>query len=117
MSKEITLPSGATVVLKDVSTLRSGDRKKVMKASDDATGELSKALVLGDALVAMLVESWSFDFLPPSVKVESLDELEIPDYDALVEATKEAQEALFPKLKKTTEAEKDPKADTANSID
>lgn len=117
MSKEVKLPSGATVTLKDPSTLRVKDRKKVIKASDSTEGELSRALVLGDALIAMLVESWSFDLVPPSIKLESLDELEIPDYDALVEATKEAQTALFPTVAKTIENEKDPKADTASSND
>lgn len=114
MSKEIKLPSGATVILKDPSLLRVKDRKNVIKASDSTEGEFSKALVLGDALVGMLVESWSFDLLPPSVKLESLDELEIPDYDALVEATKDAQAILFPSLGKTIESETNPKADTAS---
>ena len=114
MSKEVKLPSGATVVLKDPALLRVKDRKKVIQASDSTEGELSRALVLGDALIAMLVESWSFDLVPPAIKLESLDELEIPDYDALVEATKDAQSKLFPSVSKTIENEKNPKADTAN---
>lgn len=117
MSKEVKLPSGATVVLKDPSLLRVKDRKTVIKASDGAEGDLSKALVLGDALIAMLVESWSFDLIPPAIRLESLDELEIPDYDALVEATKDAQMKLFPSLSNTVENEKNPKADTASSKD
>jgi hypothetical protein len=117
MSKLVKLPSGATVTLKDPSLLRVKDRKAVIMASDSTEGELSKALVLGDALIAMLVESWSFDLIPPSIKLESLDELEIPDYDALVEATKEAQTKLFPSVGKTLENEQDPKADSANSND
>jgi hypothetical protein len=114
MSKEVKLPSGATVVLKDPSLLRVKDRKKVIQASDSTEGELARALVLGDALIAMLVESWSFDLIPPAIKLESLDELEIPDYDALVEATKDAQAKLFPSVAKTIENEQNPKADTAN---
>jgi hypothetical protein len=117
MSKEVKLPSGATVILKDPSLLRVKDRKNVIKASDSVEGELSRALVLGDSLIAMLVESWSFDLIPPSIKLESLDELEIPDYDALVEATKDAQAKLFPSVEKTIENEKNPKAPTANSND
>jgi len=115
MSKQVKLPSGATVTLKDPSLLRVKDRKRVMKASDSAEGELSRALQLGDALIAMLVEEWSFDLLIPSIKMESLDELEIADYDALVEATKDAQDALFPSIAKTIKNEADPKADTTNS--
>jgi hypothetical protein len=114
MTKEIKLPSGATVVLKDPALLRVRDRKNLIKASDSVEGELSRALVLGDALIAMLVESWSFDLVPPAIKLDSLDELEIPDYDALVEATKDAQSKLFPSVGNSVENEKNPKADSAN---
>jgi hypothetical protein len=115
MSKQVKLPSGASVTLKDPSLLRVKDRKRVMKASDAAEGDLSRALQLGDALIAMLVEEWSYDLIIPSVKIDSLDELEIADYDALVEATKEAQDALFPTLVKNDKNEANPKADTTNS--
>lgn len=117
MSKEIKLPSGATVKLKDPSLLRVKDRKRVMKTSDSNEGELTKALALGDALIAMLVEEWSFDLIIPSVKIDSLEELEIPDYDALVEATKDAQSALFPSLAPTDVNEANPKVITAVSKD
>jgi len=117
MSKQIKLPSGATVKLKDPSLLRVKDRKKIMKASDSVEGELSRALQLSDALIAMLIEEWSFDYIIPSVKIDSLDELEIADYDSLVEATKEAQTALFPSIAQNDKNEADPKADTTNSKD
>jgi hypothetical protein len=117
MSKEVKLPSGATVKLKDPSLLRVKDRKKVMKSSDNQEGDMSKALALGDTIIAMLVEEWSFDLIIPSVKIETLDELEIADYDALVEATADAQKALFPSLAKSDANEADPKAITADSKD
>lgn len=117
MSKKIVLPSGNTVTLKDPSLLLVKDRKKVIKASDGNEGELTKALIIGDALIAMLIEEWSFDLIIPSVRLDSLDELSIPDYDALAEATKEAQKTLFPSLAKTVENEQDPKAITADSND
>lgn len=116
MSKQIKLPSGATVTLKDATDLRVKDRKGVMKAADSAEGgDLAKALALSDGLVAMLVMEWSFDLPIPSVKLDSVDELTMADYDALIEATKEAQKALFPSLNNTIENENDPKATTANS--
>lgn len=116
MSKKITLPSGATASLKDPSLLRVKDRKRVMTTADEAKGgDLAKALALGDALLAMLVEEWSFDLPIPAAKLESLDELEMKDYDYLVEQTKDAQKILFPTLADTPENEKDPKAITANS--
>lgn len=115
MSKKVTLPSGATVTLKDPQMLRVKDRKKVLKSAEVEGGDLSKALALGDALISMLIEDWSFDLVIPSVKTDTLDELTMADYDALVDHTKEAQKYLFPSIAETEENEKDPKADTANS--
>lgn len=115
MSKKITLPSGATVTFKDPSSLRVKDRKRVLKSAEVEGGDLSRALALGDALIAMLVEDWSFDFLIPALKIDNLDELEMKDYDALVDETKDAQKFLFPNLVETPETEADPKAPTDNS--
>jgi hypothetical protein len=116
MKKTIKLPSGATVTLKDPSTLRVKDRKRVMTTADQAIGgDLSKALALGDALLAMLIEEWSFELLVPSLNLDSLGELEMKDYDYLVEQTKDAQSSLFPNLADTPTNEADPKAPTANS--
>ena len=117
MEKNITLPSGATVKFKDPSLLRVKDRKKVMKAADSETGDLGKALALGESIIAMLVEEWSFDLLIPSIKIESIEELEMADYDALVEATADANKVLFPSLAKNDKNEADPKAITDNSKD
>jgi len=100
MSKKITLPSGGTVTLRDPSEIRYKDRKKVIRASESETGELSKALALGDALIAVMVEDWSFGIIP-SVKIEALDDLTPADYDALVKETGNASEYLFPKLNET----------------
>ena len=115
MSKQVSLPSGATVTLKDPSKIRYGDRKRLYKSSDIEGSDLVKAMAMNDALIAMLIEAWSLDAPVPAVKAESIDELEIADYDALVEHTKEAQKALFPNLADTPENEQDPKAPTANS--
>jgi hypothetical protein len=115
MSKKVTLPSGATVTLKDPQNLRVKDRKRVLKSAEIEGGDLSRALALGDALIAMLVEDWSFDLIIPAIKIDNLDELEMKDYDALVEETKDAQKFLFPNLADTDENEADPKAPTANS--
>jgi hypothetical protein len=117
MSKKVTLPSGATVTLKDPALLRVKDRKRVLKSTDIEGGDLTRALALGDALIAMLVEDWSFDLVIPAVRIEILDELEMKDYDALVEESKEAQNFLFPDLAQTDKTEQDPKAPTATSND
>lgn len=115
MSKKVTLPSGATVTLKDPKLLRVKDRKAVLKSSEIEGGDLTRAMALSDALVAMMITDWSFDLPIPALKVDSLNELEMQDYDALVEETKEAQKYLFPTLSETVENEKDPKAITENS--
>lgn len=115
MSKKVTLPSGATVTLKDPSLLRVKDRKRVLKSGESEGGELSRALAIGDALIAMLVEDWSFDLIIPSVKIDSLDELTMADYDSLVDNTKDAQSFLFPTLASTEANENDPKVITENS--
>lgn len=115
MSKQIKLPSGATATIKDPKTLKVKDRKRVLKASEVEGGDLSKAIALSDALIAMLIEDWSFDLVIPAIKLDTLDELDMGDYDALVECTKEAQEVLFPTLAKTDENEANPKATTADS--
>jgi hypothetical protein len=117
MSKKITLPSGATVTLKDPSLLRVKDRKRVLRSTEVEGGDLTKALVLGDALIAMLIEDWSFDLVIPAIKIDSLDELEMKDYDFLVEETKEAQKFLFPNLAETEETAQDPKALSVDSKD
>lgn len=117
MSKKITLPSGATATLKDPSLLRVKDRKKVLKSTDVEGGELTKALALQAALIAMLIEDWSFDFAIPNINLDSLDELEMRDYDALIEETSEAQKYLFPSIADTPENEANPKATTAVSKD
>lgn len=116
MSKEVFLPSGASVILRDPSTIRHKDRKLLFKALDSSgEGEMSRVFAMGDALMILLVESWSLEAPVPSVSPDSLDEMEIADYDALVEHTKELQKVLFPNLSDSVENENDPKAPTANS--
>ena len=113
--KKITLPSGATVTLRDPKELRVKDRKKIYANTGKADEGIMQALSLTDGLIAVLIEDWSFDLIIPSVKIDSLDELEMADYDFLVEATKDAQKVLFPALNKTEENEKDAESPLDNS--
>jgi len=114
-SKKISLPSGATVTIKDPATLRVKDRNRVIKAGDGLTGDIAKGLAFSEALISTIVEEWSFDLIIPSVKPDSLEELEIADYDALVKASDEISSVLFPTLAKTDENDKDPKVLTESS--
>ena len=59
MSKTITLPSGITVTLRDPKTIKYGDRKKLYKTIDIDGSDLTRALAMNDALISILIESWS----------------------------------------------------------
>jgi hypothetical protein len=110
MSKIVNLPSGATVTLRDPRELKQKDRAKLyIKSGEDA---IAGGLAVVNNLMAILIEEWSFDLIPPSVKIESLGELSIADYDALQEEAEKAMPVLFPNLAKSDDA--DPKAPIAN---
>jgi hypothetical protein len=115
MSKIINLPSGATATIRDPRTLKQKDRQKVLVSVNSENNSVAAAVSFTDSTIAVLVEEWSFDLLPPSVKLESLGELSIADYDALAEAANDGIQFLFPQLRQTAETEADPKATTANS--
>jgi hypothetical protein len=112
MSKIITLPSGATATIKDPKTLLMKDRNKVLSLANGEEG-LMQAVSLQNGLIAVMVENWSFDLIPPSVKITSLDELTIKDYEELAKEALVAQDYLFPNL--TDIGANDPKVNTANS--
>jgi len=114
MSKKIKLPSGATVDIKDASTLKVKDRNTIMKAGD---GELSaaKGIAIANAMLTIIIEDWSYDFLIPSIKQESIEELPIPDYVALMKETDSLTKELFPEIVDTVENALDPKVTTESS--
>lgn len=116
MTQKVTLPSGATVTLRDPNELRVKDRTKIYANANNQEGIL-QALSLTDGLIASLITEWSFDLIPPSIKIDSLGELTMADYDVLAQYALEAQKVIFPDISKTVESELDPKADTANSND
>ncbi len=115
MSKEVTLPSGATVKLRDPATLLMKDRNKVMEIAGKAENDVMQAIAIASGMIAISVIEWSFDLIPPSIRLASLDELTPTDYDFLVAQVDEVANYLFPNL--TTEGKNDPKASTANSND
>lgn len=117
MSKTITLPSGATVKMRDPESLLKKDRDTVSKIASEAQGELMQAVAMQDGFIAVSVLEWSFDLVPPSIRIASLGELTPKDYDALAVEALKAAEYLFPSVNETEENKNDPKADTANSND
>jgi hypothetical protein len=117
-TKVITLPSGNKVTLKDPKELRQKDRVRIYQnSSDENKAQLLRGVGMIDALIAVLVESWDFDLLPPSVNLDSLGDLSIADYDVLQSEAEAVIPVLFPKLAKDVEAELDPLALTENSKD
>jgi hypothetical protein len=114
--KTIKLPSGAQVVLKDPKSLRVKDRRKVFNNAAGQEG-LMMAMSLTDGLISVLVESWSLDLIIPSVRIESIDEMEMADYDTLAEEIKDAEKILFPNLSKSDETEADPESPIEASND
>lgn len=117
MSKEITLPSGATVRMREPQTLLKKDRDLVSEIASKAEGDLMQSIAMQDGFIAVSVLEWSFDLIPPSVRLTSLGELTPKDYDALSLEAIKAADYLFPNVNQTKENEKDPKVDTANSSD
>jgi hypothetical protein len=118
-NKTIVLPSGATVDIRDAASIKQGDRRKVYAVinPDVSATDLKSGMQVVDAVMAVMIESWSFDLLPPSVKIESLDELTLADYDKLQDEATKYMGFLFPALSKTVETEADPKVLTENSND
>jgi hypothetical protein len=98
MSKVIKLPSGATATIKDAKTLKQGDRKKIMILAGSEENQVTVGLKIVDTLLSILIEEWSLDLVPPSVKIDSLDQLSIDDYDVLAKEAEEAQKSIWPKF-------------------
>jgi len=117
MSNKITLPSGANVTLKDAATLKQKDREKIYPLMQSDNASVATTAALTSTLLSIIIVSWSFELLIPSVQPDTLGELEIADYDALAEHAEPALLALFPSLAKTIANEQDPKVTTASSND
>ena len=112
MSKVITLPSGATATLRDPKTLLMKDRNRVMELASKHEG-LLQAVAIQNGLISVLITEWSFDLIPPSIKIDSLGELTPADYEALAVEAEKAQSCLFPSISEGDA--QDPKASTADS--
>jgi hypothetical protein len=110
MSKTINLPSGATATLRDAKSLRQKDRLALFAGIEDDQSVLDRGMQMVSNMITILVESWTLDLVPPSVRPDILGELELADYDALAAEAQAAMPLLYPKLAQTPETEADPKA-------
>ena len=101
--QHVTLPSGAEVVFRDPRQLRARDKKYVVSKMRDDTSARGRALDVFDGTLAMLIEKWDVPYLPaaplPRDMPSIIDELEIPDYDKLIDAIGPAVELLFPTVR------------------
>ena len=81
----VTLPSGPWVDLRDVRSLKSGDKKRVLALVDQGRTAGRVGVDVLDGVLAMLILAWSLPYPVPaeSKDLASLDELEIGDYDEL----------------------------------
>lgn len=95
--ERVELPSGGYAILRDPVHLRAKDKKRVLKQITDVERLVSAGLDVVDGLMLMLIEKWELSYLGSTTPtVEDLEELTIPDYDALTEAVGPAREVLFP---------------------
>jgi hypothetical protein len=99
--RNLELPSGGWVVLRDPLELRGKDRRAVQRAVMDPDRKIAAALDLVDGTICMLVESWSLPYLPgaaiPRTDPDLLGELTIADQTALEQAVEPAIAVLFPR--------------------
>jgi hypothetical protein len=112
MSKEITLPSGNTVRMREPATLLKKDRDKVLEIAGKEETQIMQSVAMQDGLIAVSVLEWSFDLVPPNISIKSLGELTLKDYEALSAEALKAQDYLFPSIE--TGNSDDPKVTTAN---
>jgi hypothetical protein len=90
---ELALPSGGTVTIRDAKTMRAREKRILDEVFADADvsnrGEKSAAMVGRVALAKLLITAWTLPYLPgakiPSEDPDVFDELEIPDYNLIVE--------------------------------
>lgn len=112
MSRILNLPSGATATVRATNEYKQKDRQKVVALMND---DEKDTYGLIDGVISLMVTEWTIALPLPSLKPDSLGELDIADYDFLSVEAEGALKALFPRLNATLENEADPKAITENS--
>lgn len=107
---------GSWVQIRDPHTLKSGDKRRVLRAIRDNAEAGEVALSMLDAIATVAVEAWSLQLPVPSQDIKVLDLMEIGDYDKLSNLLGPTQEALFPTpVEETPEQAEDPASPTEPS--
>jgi hypothetical protein len=84
------------VTFRDPTTLKAGDRKTVIRAITSA-GAAGAAVDITDGVLCMVIDHWTFLLPLPRLTPDSLDLLEIADYDLLTEVVGPVSDLLFPR--------------------
>lgn len=106
---------GSWVQIRDPHTLKSGDKRRVLRAIREGESG-AVALSMHDAIAVVAIEAWSLPLPVPSQDTTVLDLMEIADYDKLSDLLEPTQEALFPSgVEATEEQAKDPASPTEPS--
>ena len=107
---------GSWVQIRDPHTLKSGDKRRVLRAVRDNAEAGELALGMLDAIATVAVEAWSLALPTPAQDVKVLDLMEIADYDKLSSLLGPTQDALFPTpVEETPEQAKDEASPTEPS--
>jgi hypothetical protein len=116
------LPSGGTVTLRDLDTLKARDTKALMTKMGQAAkgvdetddGQLAEAGINAtDELIAALVTDWQIPYatederpwLLPKLDLSLINELRADDYGLVMGLVKPAQEILMPQKVDPTDYE------------
>lgn len=105
ITRRVELPSGGWAELRDPHSIRAKHRKRALDGLNIDRMQAKTAgitLDMTDGLIIMMVERWSVPYLPgegggsPALAPTLIDELTIPDYDALADNLESARKLLFP---------------------
>ncbi len=92
----VELSNGAWADLREFDTFKHRERKALVIASDAGEGDASKAIAMSDRMLSIFVEAWSFPMPAPALDPSSVDELDMYDYDKLIEACSAEMKKLRP---------------------
>lgn len=97
----------------DVERIPHGDRKRIMRAWQSGSDDTERGIRVTEALLSVLVVSWTLDLPLPREKPEVVDELAGHDFDVLQHAAVELQKRLYVSFEPTP----DPDSPTSPSGD
>ncbi len=90
------MPSGAWVHLRDPRLLTRGDKKAIIRAGTAAENGIESGYAVGEGLLRLLIDAWSYPVAIPSENPDALDAVPAMDDPALFELIEPARVLLFP---------------------